>query len=138
MRSLALFALTLAAGCGGGGGYGSTPTTTPPTTQSPVAGVADLTITINGQNGNMSFSPNPATVKMGQKVAWRNADSITHAVVEDDTGGGTSPYSLAGGFSTGTLGPGATSPPFTMANAGSTGYHCSIHPSMVGTLTATQ
>jgi plastocyanin len=138
MGSLALFALTLAAGCGGGGGYGSTPTTTPTTTQPPAAGLADLTITINGQNGTMSFSPNPATVKMGQKVAWRNADSITHAVLQDVTGGGTSPYSLAGGFSTGNLGPGATSPPFTMANAGSTGYHCSIHPSMIGTLTATQ
>jgi plastocyanin len=137
MGSLALFGIMLAAGCGGGGGgYGSTPTTTPTTTLPPT-GAADLTITISGQNGNMSFSPNPATVKMGQKVAWHNADSITHAVLQDDTGGGTSPYSLAGGFSTGSLAPGATSPPFAMANAGSTGYHCSIHPSMVGTLTAT-
>jgi plastocyanin len=137
MMGSALFALVVAAGCGGGGmGYGSTPTTTPPTTQPPAAGVADLTIMINGQNGNMSFSPSLATVKMGQRVAWRNADSITHAVVEDDNGTGVSPYS--GGFGTGSLAPGATSPSFTMGNVGTTGYHCSIHPSMVGTLTATQ
>jgi plastocyanin len=136
MGSLALFALTLATGCGDGGGYGSTPTTTPPTTQPPAGGVADLTIMINGQNGKMSFSPNPATVKTGQKVAWRNADSITHAVLQDDNSPGPSPYS--GGFSTGNLGPGATSAPLTMRNAGTTGYHCSIHPSMVGTLTATE
>ncbi len=136
MGSLAAFGLTLAAACGGGGGYGSTPTTTPTTTQPPAVGVADLTIMIIGQRGNMSFSPNPATVKMGQKVAWRNADSITHAILQDDTGGNPSPYSA--GFSTGNIGPGATSAPLTMPNAGSTGYHCSIHPSMVGTLTATQ
>jgi plastocyanin len=137
MGALAVFGLMLASSCGGGGmGYGSTPTMTPVTTQPPAAGVADLTIMINGQNGNMSFSPNLATVKMGQKVAWRNADSITHAVVEDDNGTGVSPYS--GGFGTGSLAPGATSPSFTMGNVGTTGYHCSIHPSMVGTLTATQ
>jgi plastocyanin len=135
--SLTLSALMLAAGCGGGGGgYGSTPTTTPTTTQPPAAGVADLTITISGESGNMSFSPNPATVKMGQKVAWHNADSITHAILEDANGTGPSPYS--GGFSTGSLAPGATSPPFTMGTVGTTGYHCSIHPSMVGTLSATQ
>jgi plastocyanin len=134
--SQAVFALVLAAGCGGGGGggYGSTPSTTPPTTQA-AAGVADLTIMITGMNGDMSFSPNPATVKMGQKVAWRNADSTTHAILEDDTSGNQSPYS--GGFSTGNLAPGATSPPLTMRNAGTTGYHCGFHPSMVGTLTAT-
>ncbi len=103
--SLALFALTMAADCGGGGGYGSTPTTTPPTTQ-PAGGVANLTIMIIGQSGDMSFSPNPATVKMGQNVAWRNADSITHAILQDDTGGNPSPYSS--GFSTGNLAPGTT------------------------------
>jgi aldose sugar dehydrogenase len=136
--SPALLALVLAAACGGGGGggYGSTPTTTPPTTQPAGAGVADLTIMIVGMKGDMSYSPNPAVVKVGQKVAWRNADSTTHAILEDDTGGNQSPYSA--GFSTGDLAPGATSPPFTMRNAGTTGYHCGIHPTMVGTLTATQ
>ncbi|HWW95704.1 MAG TPA: plastocyanin/azurin family copper-binding protein [Vicinamibacteria bacterium] len=136
MGSLALFAVMLAVGCGGGGGggYGSTPTTTPPTT-TPATGAADLTIMIMGQSGNMSFSPNPATVKVGQKVAWRNADSITHAIVEDDNSGNQTPYS--GGFGTGDLAPGATSPTFTMRNPGTTGYHCSVHPTMVGTLTAT-
>src|SRR5258708_32160882 len=73
---LSLSALALAAGCGGGGGYGSTPTTTPPTTQPPAAGAADLTITIAGLNGHMSFSPNPARLKEGPKVAWHNRRSL--------------------------------------------------------------
>jgi hypothetical protein len=34
---------------------------------------------------------------------------------------------------TGNLGPGASSAPMTLAAVG--GYHCSIHPDMVGTLT---
>src|SRR5258708_40326324 len=95
---LSLSALALAAGCGGGGGYGSTPTTTPPTTQPPAAGAADLTITIAGIKGNMSFSPNPASLKVGQKEAWHNGGSITHTASAN-----------SGAFDTGTIGPGATS-----------------------------
>jgi plastocyanin len=124
---LALFALTLAAGCGGGGGYGSTPTTTPTTTQAPAVGAADLTITVAGQNGNMSFSPNPASLRVGQKVAWHNSDTITH----------TATASL-GAFDTGTIGPGATSAVVTLTAAGNWDYHCQIHPTMVGTVTVTQ
>jgi plastocyanin len=126
-RSLALFALTLAAGCGGGGGYGSTPTTTPTTTQPPAVGAADLTITIAGQNGNMSFSPNPASLKVGQKVAWHNSDAITHTASAN-----------SGAFDTGTVGPGTTSAAITLTAAGNWDYHCKIHPSMVGTVTVTQ
>lgn len=139
MGSLALFGLTLAAACGGGGGYGSTPTTMPPAGGS---GGADVTITINGEAGNMSFSPNPATVKVGQRVSWRNADSITHAILQDAPNAGqTGPYGGGGGgsgFSTGNLGAAATSAPLTMSAAGTTGYHCEIHPGMVGVLTVTQ
>jgi plastocyanin len=126
-RSLALFALTLAAGCGGGGGYGSTPTTTPTTTQPPAVGAADLTITIAGQNGNMSFSPNPASLKVGQKVAWHNNDAITYTASAN-----------SGAFDTGTVGPGTTSAAITLTAAGKWDYHCKIHPSMVGTVTVTQ
>ena len=73
-------------------------------------------------NGAQSFSPNPATVGRGETVAWRNADSITHRVVQD-----------AGGFDTGNLAPGATSAPIAVGT-GSISYHCSIHPTMVGGL----
>ena len=90
---------------------------------SPVPG-ADVTITIVGINGNMSFSPNPATAKAGQKVAWRNNGGATHTATAD-----------GGAFNTGSIANGGTSTSITMGTAGSFAYHCSFHPSMVGTLT---
>jgi plastocyanin len=83
-----------------------------------------VTITIQGINGGMSFSPNPANLRVGQKVVWHNADSITHTAT-------------AGSFDTGLVGPGASSAPITLSASGTIGYHCTIHPSMVGTLNVT-
>jgi plastocyanin len=125
LRVLAVVAGVMAAVACGGGGYGSGPSPMP--TPVPVGGgaQADVTITINGMSGGMSFSPNPAAVKAGQTVAWRNADSISH------TATGT-------GFDTGTIPGGTTSAPITFTATGNLDYHCTIHPSMVGTLSVTQ
>jgi plastocyanin len=87
-----------------------------------------VTISIVGMNGSNSYSPNPGAVKVGQTVAWRNADSTPHTATAD-----------AGGFNTGNIAAGATSSPITMTTAGSFPYHCTIHGfAMVGTLTVTQ
>ena len=85
----------------------------------------NVVITINGMNGNMSFSPANASVKVGQTVAWRNADSITHAIAQDS----------AGGFTTGSITAGATSAPVMISAAGTVPYHCTIHPTMTGSVT---
>ena len=90
----------------------------------PSAGGADVLISIGG---NMNFSPGSASVKVGQTVAWYNADSITHTATADK-----------GSFDTGNLAGGATSAPIRMSSAGSFSYHCTIHPNMVGTLSVTQ
>ena len=85
---------------------------------------ADVTITIVGMNGSLSFTPNPGLVPVGKTVAWRNADaSATHHIVAD-----------GGAFSTGDIPYGSVSVPITMNAAGAFPYHCSIHPTMVGTL----
>jgi plastocyanin len=118
-----LAVLALAYACGGSPNTPTTPTTPAPTSGSGSA-TADVTITIVGMNGSLSFSPNPAIVKVGQSVAWKNADTLTHTATAD---GGT--------FNTNSITPGTTSAPITMTAAGSFGYHCSPHPSMVGTLT---
>ena len=85
---------------------------------------ADVTITIQGNNGSNSFSPNPSTARVGQRVAWRNADSITHNATQD-----------GGSFQSGNISAGSTSTPVTMNTPGTFAYHCTIHPGMVGTLT---
>ncbi len=83
-----------------------------------------VTISIVGNSGSNSYSPDPDTVSIGQAVRWKNNDSMNHTATSDN---GTT-------FDTGILGPGATSAPDTMLTAGSFPYHCDLHVGMVGTL----
>jgi plastocyanin len=115
-RTLALLAataaLTFAAACGSS----SSPS-------APSGTSADVTIQIQGDRGSSSYAPNPTTMRVGQTVAWHNADNTAHDSTQD-----------AGRFQTGTLSAGATSAPITMGTAGTFTYHCTIHPGMVGTV----
>ena len=86
-------------------------------------GTADVTIQIVANNGSNSFSPNPDTVTVGQKVAWQNTHSQTHTSTAD-----------GGAWDTGLIAPNATSAPIAMITAGSFPYHCTPHPTMVATL----
>jgi plastocyanin len=123
LRVLAVVAgIVSAAACGSS--YSSSPTAPNPSPAATPA-AADVTITINGMLGSNSYSPNPASAKVGQTVAWRNADVIAH------TATGAS-------FDTGAISPGQTSAPIAFNTAGTFDYHCSIHPTMVGTLNVTQ
>lgn len=93
------------------------PTPTPPPPD-------DLIITITGQNGGMSYSPSSAHARVGQTVIWRNADSTVHTAT-------------GGGINTGFIDPGGQSG-VLMSSAGNINYHCSVHPSMTGSLSVTQ
>ena len=106
-------------GCGGNS-YGSGNSGNPVAPTSTIAGV--VTINVVAVNGAQSFSPNPASLPVGQMVVWHNVDSITHHVVLDDRS-----------VDTGDLLPGASSQPMAIAAAGGQ-YHCSIHPVMVGSV----
>jgi plastocyanin len=83
---------------------------------------AGVQATINGINGAQSFSPNPITASTGQPITWHNADGLTHRLVANDNS-----------FDTGNISGGATSTAVT-PHAGAVPYHCSIHPSMTGTI----
>ena len=118
MRALTLtailpIALAAVSACGGG----STPVTPAPTDTGPV------TITIVGERGNQSFSPNPASAG-GKAVVFRNTDTVVHRVQLND-----------GTLDTGDIAPGATSRVVTMPATG-TNYHCSLHTGMVGAISA--
>jgi plastocyanin len=114
------------------GGYSSSPTTPSGTsapsgtltgTSAPPAGATIIDVV--RENGAQSFSPNPATVPAGQTVVWHNVDTVTHHVVLND-----------GTLDTGNIAPGAFSAPMILRAVGP--YHCSIHPSMVGTIVSGQ
>lgn len=115
--STALLALLVSLGCGGSGGGGGTPT-------GPSPGPTAVTISIQGERGNQSFAPNPATASQGQMVAFRNNDSIIHRVRFND-----------GSLDTQDILPGQTSTPRAMPTNGAN-YHCPLHPGMVGSFNA--
>jgi len=117
LPTIACAAALAFAGCGGGSGYGGSTT---PTSPSPGGGA--VTITIKGVNGKLSFSPNPASVSGGSTAVFKNIDIVTHRVVLDD-----------GSVDTGDIAPGATSRELQLGGLNKP-YHCSIHPSMVGSL----
>lgn len=71
---------------------------------------------------NMAFSPANISVDTGHTVTFTNNDSVTHTVTADD-----------GSFDSSSIAPGKTFSK-TFATAGTFTYHCSIHPSMTGTI----
>jgi plastocyanin len=110
----------MAAGCTS---YQSVPATTTPlvTPASPASAGPGNTSTIK----NFAFDPSALTVKAGTAVTWTNLDGAPHTIVSDT--GSPAP------FSSDTLQTGA-SYAFTFTQAGTYTYHCSIHPSMKGTI----
>jgi plastocyanin len=78
------------------------------------------------QLGHNAFGDHPVVIYRGERMRWRNADSVEHNVVSDTP-------SLPEFATTGTLAPGGERS-FVMNTVGTTPIHCTIHPQMVGTL----
>jgi plastocyanin len=117
---LLLASALLVLGCGSsttGTTAGGQATTTAGPGTSSASGGAQVTLQ------NFAFSPTSVTVKVGDTVTWTNKDSTGHTVTADDGTTFTSP----------TMATGATFS-FTFTKAGTYAYHCSIHPSMTGTI----
>ena len=83
---------------------------------------AQLTINIVGTFGAAAFAPNPLQVAAGSTIVWSNGDVIVHHIVLDD------------GRPVGSLAPGQSSVPISISTP-TAGYHCTLHPSMVGHVT---
>jgi plastocyanin len=99
----------------------TTATTTQPGNQ-PTGVPAEVEIKI----ASFAFDPSSVTVKVGATVKWTNEDSASHTITADD-----------GSWDSGSLGKGKSfSQVFTQA--GTFTYHCTIHPSMKGTVVVTQ
>jgi plastocyanin len=111
--------LVVATACSSSGGSGGTGTPTPaPTTSSAPGSAAPAKITI----ASFAFT-GPLTVSPGATVTVTNTDAVEHTVTADSAG--TFDVSV----------PGGQTMTFTAPTApGTYPYHCSIHPSMHGTL----
>jgi len=115
LRLLAVLAIVTACH-----GSSSSPTAPPPP--------AATTIDILGEHASSSFAPNPGTAKMGTTIEWKNSDVNTHHIVSN----------TSGVFDTGNIGGGTTSQAVTVDKPGSYPYHCTIHPTMTGTLNVSE
>jgi len=117
-RTLGTFLLIFACCCAGCSF--SPGSVTPAPTNPSGTGLPD-TITLK----DFAFNPSTLTVKAGTTVAWVNEDGASHTVVTDSG----APLS----FTSPTLANGASFQ-FTFTQPGTYTYHCSIHPSMKGTI----
>jgi plastocyanin len=81
-----------------------------------------VTVAIIGSAGSGSFSPNPVTAAPGSSVVWKNNDNTLHHIVLDT------------GTDVGNVSPGAITRSISVTSSAVVGFHCTIHPSMVGTI----
>jgi plastocyanin len=107
--------IVIAASCGGSGdGYGSGPSST-------TGGSTGSTSTSISVKNNV-FDPAATTVAVGSTVNWTWAQGATdHNVTFDD--GQKSATQSTGGYAR------------VFGSAGKFAYHCTLHPSMTGTVT---
>jgi plastocyanin len=121
MRPLAVavfLALALvASGCGGGSSSSDKSSSSTAAGSPPAA--APGTVSMKG----LRFHPDRISVKVGEKVTWRNDESIDHNVTA--TGGAKFMSKAFGGGKTYT---------YTPRKAGTIKYVCTLHPGMKGTL----
>ena len=80
---------------------------------------AEESVTIQG----FAFGPASLTIDVGDSVTWTNGDGVGHTATADQ-----------GAFDTGTIAGGA-SDSITFDQAGTFAYHCTVHPTMTGTIT---
>jgi plastocyanin len=82
------------------------------------AAAADQAVSISG----LAFHPATVTVNVGDTVTWTNNDGVSHTATAD-----------GGSFDTGTIGNGSSASE-TFNTAGTFAYHCSVHPTMQGSV----
>jgi plastocyanin len=122
---LLIVGLVLAVGLVACGGGGSSPTTT----SAPAASVGNAGANLGSATVKVSattqltFDPAMQTAHVGDIIQWSNTGSVMHTVTFDSEPSLSDP-SLAPG--------GVWEVKFT--TAGTYQYHCSIHPTMVGTI----
>jgi plastocyanin len=131
MYRVLFLAIALLAGCSNYGGSNINQPSSPKVTGNGVSIVAGAQT-----RGTAAFTPNPITISLANfsTVVWFNDDEASGAY----GGSGTAHNITAddGSFASGTLQPGSSFEG-SFSAPGTYGYHCSIHPTMKGTVTVT-
>jgi len=121
----------LAAGCGSQSTTsGSSQDNPPMQTQSAMPDTSPTSsmesgVTQNINISNFAFDPPSITIAPGTTVTWTNQDSVAHTVTGDNVGLASGHLAKGQSYS------------FTFNQAGTFTYHCSIHPTMKGTVIVT-
>ncbi len=87
----------------------------------PASGASEVQVTVEG----FAYHPADLTIPVGTKVMWTNKDGAPHTITSDDAL-----------WDSGQLNRGDTFE-HTFGQAGTFKYHCSVHPSIRGTITVT-
>ena len=74
---------------------------------------------------NFSFNPGVITVKKGTSVTWTNEDPMSHTITGNNGGPKSDAIPNGGNYS------------YKFDTVGTFPYHCSIHPSMNGSVVVT-
>ena len=128
-----LFTVVALAGCSGGASLAPTTaanTQAPPGSQAPVATTtgskvcADSTgtTTVEASVGGNEWGP--VSAKVGDVITWTNADPVPHRVGLDD-----------GSCTMSSPIPGGGKASLVFSTPGTFPFHCTVHPSMKGTIT---
>ncbi len=72
---------------------------------------------------NFAYNPKVMTVAAGAIITFTNNDTVNHSYTSD-----------TGAFDTGLIAPGSSKTFTAPATAGSYAVHCTLHPSVTGTL----
>lgn len=122
-RVMTAVTILILAGCGSNT-LAPSPTPTPTPQDAPIANVYILPGAVN--MGANAFGDEPVVIHKGERLRFRNVDSLAHDVVTDTA-------AFPEFMKTDILQPGGEQS-FIMNTAGTTRIHCTIHPQMVGTL----
>ena len=124
-RALVAVGLLLTLGLAACGGSSGTPSnSSPPAASVGTAGVSLGTAAVKiSATDQLTFDPAMQTASVGDIIQWTNTSSVEHTITFDAESSLSDP----------SLQPGATWD-IKFTTAGTYHYHCSIHPTMIGTI----
>ena len=115
-------ATTAAPAAAGGGGY-AIPSDATATSAAAAGGGSAAAATVVAKS--IAYNPDKITVKVGEKVTFKNEDSFAHTFTADKGEFDSSNVDGGGEFA------------FVPEQAGTIAFHCKIHSNMHGTITVT-